>query len=185
MRIKIYIFFIAISYCLIISCSVNRKISSNNQFKGEIEIWDSNNYRFKYFLSVESATNLKFKIYNLAGIKISEFILKNDSLGIKYLIDDSFKVVILDKFKKNNIGYCLSKIIYDVFYGELFMDNEAFNKKVHCYNRNILLESNKKVYEISNLKYDRILTISESFVSNGNFEILLNNGIKVKLKIFS
>ena len=122
MRIKIYILFIVISLCFIFSCSVNRKISSIFLFKGEIEIENSSIYKFKYFLNVDSSKNLRFKIYNVSGIKISEFILKDDSLSIKYLIDNSFQVMILEQFKRNNLGKCLREIIYNN--GYYYLRNE-------------------------------------------------------------
>jgi hypothetical protein len=160
---------------------LNKNISSVYSHKGEIELENYDNYRLKYFLFIDSINNLRFKIYDLTGIKISEFIFTNDSLNVTYIIDNSYKNRITEIFKKYNHEKCLKQIVLDIFNSEIFADKESFNVK--CYNRNIISAENNKVYEISDLEYDKIFSISENGNSKKNYEISLSNGIKVKLKI--
>jgi hypothetical protein len=183
MRIRSYLFYLFVSVGLFLGCSINKKLSSKYNYKGEIE--NANDYTFKYFLSIDSFSNLQFKIYDLSGIKLGEFILSDDSLDIKYIIDNSFKEQIFVLFKKFNNEHCLKEIVFDIFTSAILIENDNFNLKNNCYNRNFVTENGMKVCEISNLKYDRILSISEMRFSKRNYEIILNDGIKLKLKIIN
>ncbi len=184
MRLKNYLFYVIILTALIFSCSINKKISSISKYKGQVEIKNSNDLKFKYYLIVDSFCNLRFKIYDLSGIKISEFILNNDSININYIIDNSYKSYILEIFNKFNREKCLKEIIYDIFNFGIFSDSVNFNKKIHCYNRNIVTSENIRVYEINDLKFNKVFSITAMDFYNKDFVILLNSGIKVKLKIF-
>jgi hypothetical protein len=162
---------------------LNKRISLVYSHKGEIELENYDNYRLKYFLFIDSLYNLRFKIYDLTGIKISEFILTNDSLNVIYIIDNSYKNQITEVFKKYNQEKCLKQIVLDIFNSEIFTDSNNFKAKMHCYNRNIISAGNNIVYEISDLKYDKIFSISENGNSKKNYEISLTDKVKVKLKI--
>ena len=185
MRIINNLFYTFFAIVLILSCSINKKIYSKYTHKGEIEIEGSNDYRLKYFLIIDSVYNLRFKIYSISAIKLSELILKRDSINIIYIIDNSYKGQILELFKKYNNDGCLKNIILDIFNTEVFSDSMYFNNKNHCYKRNIILNEKCKVYEISNLDNEKFLSISTIDFSDNYYEILMKNGIKVKLKIFN
>lgn len=152
------LFAIIISIC---GCFATKSISINSKsFKGTV----NGDVNFKYFLEKDTNNVLRLRVYDITGIKLGDFLLEQDSLKIKYIIDNSYKALVLEFFRKNNPKFCFYDLIDEMYYGNLFISNKG---NYACFLKEVI-DSSRNTIKVSIMtrKYEKFANIEGSGFAN-------------------
>jgi hypothetical protein len=143
---KRFLYFALIIFC-VISCKVLGVFDNAARgYSGNIEIIGNESMSFRFILKINENKEINVKLFENFGIKITEFVIKRDSIVVENIIMTEYRSYIEGFFFKYNKSLYINNLVSDIFDFKIFdnkslpvgyikkKDDEASDEKIRVFN---------------------------------------------------